>query len=44
LIEKKDAAVLTLFNEAFMSEKIPVRFGLARLLAQPPFVEIVKQA
>jgi hypothetical protein len=44
LIEKKDAAVLKLFNEAFASSKIPIRFGLARLLAQAPFVEIVNQA
>lgn len=44
LIEKKDAAVLKLFNEAFASAGVPIRFGLARLLAQPPFVEIVKHA
>jgi hypothetical protein len=44
LIERKDAAVLKIFNEAFASAGMPIRFGLARLLEQHPFVEIAKQA
>ena len=44
LIKRKDAAVLKIFNEAFASAGMPIRFGLARLLAQHPFVEIAKQA
>ncbi len=44
LIGKREAAVLDLFNEAFASAGLPIRFGLAQLFEQSPYVDIVKQA
>jgi hypothetical protein len=41
LMEGKNAAVLRLFNEAFVSAGMPFRFGLARLEPQAPFVSLL---